>query len=265
MSGRGVPLEIGTAVGAADEHHVQVRGLDLVDDLIGELTYTEVALLAVTGRRPTPAEAKVVDAVLVSLLDHGLTPSALAARLTFWSAPEAIQGAVAAGLLGAGSVLLGSMEGCGRLLTDVADDVADHVATGAEAREAVDTRLRAIVDAGGRIPGLGHSLHRDGDPRAGKLLAVARDQGVAARHVEHLELVVERAAALTGKALPLNATGAAAALLLEVGVPWRLHRGFALMSRTAGLVAHVGEELESPIAPAVRAALRAASRIEPEV
>lgn len=261
MSGRSVPLEIGTAVGAADEHHVQVRGLDLVDDLIGELTYTEVALLAVTGRRPTPAEAKVVDAVLVSLLDHGLTPSALAARLTFWSAPEAIQGAVAAGLLGAGSVLLGSMEGCGRLLTSIADDVA----AGAEARDAVDTRLRAIVDAGGRIPGLGHSLHRDGDPRAGKLLAVARDHGVAARHVEHLERVVERAAALTGKALPLNATGAAAALLLEVGVPWRLHRGFALMSRTAGLVAHVGEELESPIAPAVRAALRAASRIEPEV
>ncbi|MFF0578354.1 citryl-CoA lyase [Streptosporangium saharense] len=261
MSGRSVPLEIGTAVGAADEHHVRVRGLDLVDDLIGELTYTEVALLAVTGRRPTPAETKVVDAVLVSLLDHGLTPSALAARLTFWSAPEAIQGAVAAGLLGAGSVLLGSMEGCGRLLTDI----ADQVASGAEARDAVDTRLRAIVDAGGRIPGLGHSLHRDGDPRAGKLLAVARGQKVAARHVEHLELVVERAAALTGKDLPLNATGAAAALLLEVGVPWRLHRGFALMSRTAGLVAHVGEELESPIAPAVRAALRAASRIEPEV
>ncbi|MER7212837.1 citryl-CoA lyase [Streptosporangium sp. NPDC000239] len=261
MSGRSVRLEIGTAVGAADEHHVQVRGLDLVDDLIGELTYTEVALLAVTGRRPTPAETKVVDAVLVSLLDHGLTPSALAARLTFWSAPEAIQGAVAAGLLGAGSVLLGSMEGCGRLLTDIADDVAD----GAAARDAVETRLRAIVDAGGRIPGLGHSLHRDGDPRAGKLLDVARDQKVAARHVEHLELVVELAAALTGKALPLNATGAAAALLLEVGVPWRLHRGFALMSRTAGLVAHIGEELESPLAPAVRAALRTASRIEPEV
>ncbi|GAA3099899.1 citryl-CoA lyase [Streptosporangium carneum] len=261
MSGRSVPLEIGTAIGAADEHHVQVRGLDLVDDLIGELTYTEVTLLAVTGRRPTPAEAKVVDAVLVSLLDHGLTPSALAARLTFWVAPEAIQGAVAAGLLGAGSVLLGSMEGCGRLLTDIAGDVA----AGAVARDAVDTRLRAIVDAGERIPGLGHSLHRDGDPRARRLLGVARDQKVAAQHVEYLELVVERAAALTGKALPLNATGAAAALLLEVGVPWRLHRGFALMSRTAGLVAHVGEELESPITPAVRAALRAASRIEPEV
>ncbi|MEV8638063.1 citryl-CoA lyase [Streptosporangium sp. NPDC051023] len=261
MSGRSVSLEIGTAVGAADEHHVQVRGLDLVDDLIGELTYTEVALLAVTGRRPTPAEAKVVDAVLVSLLDHGLTPSALAARLTFWAAPEAIQGAVTAGLLGAGSVLLGSMEGCGRLLTDI----AGRVATGAVARDVVDMRLRAIVDAGERIPGLGHSLHRDGDPRAGKLLGVARDQKVAAQHVEHLELVVERAAALTGKALPLNATGAAAALLLEVGVPWQLHRGFALMSRTAGLVAHVGEELESPIAPAVRAALRTASRIEPEV
>ncbi|MDF5753184.1 citryl-CoA lyase [Spongiactinospora sp. TRM90649] len=261
MSGRSVPLEIGTAVGAADEHHVQVRGLDLVDDLIGELTYTEVTLLAVTGRRPTPAEAKVVDAVLVSLLDHGLTPSALAARLTFWVAPEAIQGAVAAGLLGAGSVLLGSMEGCGRLLSDIAGDVA----AGAEARDAADTRLRALVDAGERIPGLGHSLHRDGDPRAGKLLAVARDQKVAGQHIEHLELVVERAAALTGKALPLNATGAAAALLLEAGVPWRLHRGFALMSRTAGLVAHVGEELESPITPAVRAALRAASRIEPEV
>ncbi|WP_166353278.1 citryl-CoA lyase [Phytoactinopolyspora limicola] len=250
------PLEVSSRIGSANETQVWVRGHDLVDELLGRASFAEVVLLAVTGRRPTSEQARVVEAVLVSLLDHGLTPSALTARLTFWAAPEAIQGAVAAGLLGAGSRLLGSMEGCARLLADIADDVR----AGTEADAAVELRIRSITEAGGRIPGIGHSLHRGGDPRADKLLAIAADAGVGGAHIDHLGRVVEHAAAVTGRRQPLNVTGAAAALLLDVGVPWQLHRGFALMSRTAGLVAHVGEELTDPITPAVRDALRAASR-----
>jgi len=245
-------LEFSTAIGAANTHQVTVRGHDLVEDLIGELTYTETALLAITGRRPTPGETRVVDAVLVSLMDHGMQPSALAARMTYHVAPEAVQAAVAAGLLGAGSLLLGSVEQAGEVLSRIRDAVAG----GAAPEQAVDDEIHALRAAGRRIPGLGHALHSSGDPRAAKLLAVARREQVAQHEISLLEHLVARARAVTGRDLPLNVSGAAAALLLGVGLPWRLHRGFALISRCAGLVAHVGEEADRPVTPAVRDALR---------
>ncbi|MEO8898150.1 MAG: citryl-CoA lyase [Candidatus Dormibacter sp.] len=255
---RTVQLELGTGIGWANTHHVSVRGFDVAEDLVGEVSYTEMALLTITGRRPTEGEVRVVDAVLVSLVDHGLQPSALVTRLTYHVAPEAIQAAVAAGLLGAGSLLLGSMEQCGRLLTDVRTDVA----AGAAPRAAVRARLQTLLDQGRRVPGVGHGLHREGDPRATKLLAVAEREGIARPEVEHLQLVAEEAATLTQRSLPLNTTGATAALLLGVGIPWNLHRGFALISRCAGLIAHVGEESETPMTPAVRQALRDASWLD---
>ena len=255
-------VEIGTRIGHANAHRVTVRDLDLVDDLIGQVSYAELTLLAITGKRPPPGAIRVVDAILVSLMDHGLTANALAARLNYWVAPEAIQAAVATGLLGAGSRLLGSMEGCGRLLTEIRSDIDDE---GTPERDAVRNRIRELLDAGERVPGIGHSLHRSGDPRAAKLLEVARREGHATRYVPLVELIPEVLAELTGKTLPLNATGAIGALLLEVGVPWPLHRGFALMSRTAGLVAHVGEEIENPLTPEIRKALRKISWIEDEV
>jgi citrate synthase len=253
---RDVRLSVSSEIGKADATRITVRGHDLVGELIGEISQTQMALLAITGELPDEPTTRVVDAVLVSLVDHGLTPSALATRLTYWSAPEAIQGAVVAGLLGAGSVLLGSMERCGRLLTEI----DDAVQAGEDEADSVNRLLRELLDAGERVPGLGHSLHREGDPRAGKLLEVAEREGKAGRHVRRLRLIEERTTTLTGRSLPLNATGAAAALLLEAGIPWQIHRGFALMSRTAGLVAHIGEELVDPITPEVRRALRDASR-----
>lgn len=252
-------VEIDTRIGHANTHRVSVRDLDLVDDLIGQVSYAELTLLAITGERPAPGAVRLVDAVLVSLMDHGLTANALAARLNYWVAPEAIQAAVATGLLGAGSRLLGSMEGCGRLLSEIRADIDEQ---GAPEREAVWNRVQELLDADERVPGVGHNLHRGGDPRAAKLLEVARREGYAQRYVPLVELLPEVLTELTGKALPLNATGAIGALLLEVGVPWRLHRGFALMSRTAGLVAHVGEEIDNPLTPEIRKMLRKVSWIE---
>lgn len=252
-------VEIGTRIGHANSHRVTVRDLDLVDDLIGEVSYAELTLLAITGERPARGAVRLVDAILVSLMDHGMTANALAARLNYWVAPEAIQAAVATGLLGAGSRLLGSMEGCGRLLSEIRADLDEK---GTPERDAVRERVRELLDAGERVPGVGHGLHRGGDPRAAKLLAVARREGYARRYVPLVELLPEVLTELTGKALPLNATGAIGAMLLEVGVPWRLHRGFALMSRTAGLVAHVGEEIDNPLTPEIRKMLRKVSWIE---
>lgn len=251
-------VEIGTGIGHADTHRVTVRDHDLVTDLIGKVSYAELTLLAITGQRPPPGAVRLVDAILVSLMDHGLTANALAARLNYWVAPEAIQAAVATGLLGAGSRLLGSMEGCGRLLTEIRAD-ADG---GTELAAAVRNRVAALVEAGERVPGVGHNLHRDGDPRAARLIEVATQEGYHERYLPALRLVPGALAELTGKALPLNATGAIAAMLLEVGVPWPLHRGFALMSRTAGLVAHIGEEIENPLTPEIRKMLRTVSWIE---
>lgn len=243
-----------TDVGHANAERITLRGHDVVD-LVGQVSFTQAALLAITGAMPTAAEVRVADAVFVTFIDHGLQPSALAARLTYAVAPEAVQGAVAAGLLGVGSKILGTLEQTGRLLVEV----ADAVEAGATEDDAVADVVAAELAAGRRIPGIGHALHRDGDPRARPLLAVAAREGVAADEIRRLHAIVDLTTARTGKALPANAAGVSAALLLGIGVPWRLQRGFSMISRAAGLVAHIGEEIERPLAPAVRESLRAAS------
>lgn len=246
-----------TAVGAANATAVSLRGEPL-DALVGRATFTEVALLAITGRRPSPGEVRVADAVLVTFVDHGFQPSALAARMTYHVAPEALQGAVAAGLLGVGSRILGTMEQTARLLADIG--AAVEAGTAEEA--AVEQAIAAERDAGRRIPGIGHALHRSGDPRTAPMLAVAAEEGVARDEVRRLGAVVAAASRATGRDLPANAAGAAGALLLGIGIPWQLQRGIAMISRTAGLLAHIGEEIERPVTPAVRDALRKASWLD---
>lgn len=249
---------LSTNVGRANAGRIEFRGHDLVDDLMGSASFTEMLLLSVTGRRPTPNHIRVLDAVLVSLVDHGLQPSAVAARMTYASAPEALQGAVAAGLLGAGSVLLGSMERAGQVLTHIRDEAAG----GRPLKDVVDETVEGLISGGEKVPGLGHRLHRDGDPRAARLLEVATREGVGGAETATLDLVRDRSIRLTGKDLPLNATGAAAAVLLGLGIPWQLQRGIAMTSRLAGLLGHLGEEMENPMTPALREAFRSASWLD---
>lgn len=258
MSRDGAWAEPASHISSLDRDHVWVRGHDLVEELMGKVSFTEMVFLLVRSDIPTPEQQELLDAVLVSLVEHGLTPSAYVSRLTYAVAPESIQGAVAAGLLGAGSLILGSMEACGRLLTNVCGDASSPL------DEAARTAVDELVDQGSRVPGLGHSLHTRGDPRAEKLVGFARDRVRDGRYLDALLQVRSSARELTGKNLPINATGAIAAVLLELGIPWQLHRGFALVSRCAGLVAHIGEELEAPITPGVRAGLRKASLRDPE-
>jgi citrate synthase len=181
-------------------------------------------------------------------MEHGLTATAISARMTYWAAPEAIQGAVAAGLLGAGSKVLGSMEECGQILTRI--DTA--VAAGAERTAVIGEIVTEYREQGRHLPGLGHAIHTEGDPRAARLLEIAAEYGYRGRHVEAVTELHRVAEERVGRRLPLNVTGAIAAILLELGIPWPLHRGFALISRTAGLVGHIGEELTNPITPEIR-------------
>jgi citrate synthase len=222
-----------TSVGTSDADSITVMGRDLAQDLLGKATLTEVAFLVVQRRSPSPEETRLLDAVLVSLADHGLTPSALAARLTHTGAPESIQGAVAAGLLGAGSVFLGVVEDAVRFVEEAGDDVS-----GAVARE---------VEAGRRVPGLGHPIHKLQDPRTPRIYAIAEETGLAGRYLRGLKEVAAAHADQTGRELPINGAGVAGAALADLGFPIPLLRGFALLARTAGLLGHLAEEMEHPL------------------
>jgi citrate synthase len=243
---------ITTAIASHDLSHIWVRGLDLSADILGTLSFTEVVFLLIVGQIPDPPDRRLLDAILVSLVEHGLTPSAVVARMNYSVAPESLQGAVAAGLLGVGSRVLGSMEECGQLLTRLDGEVRSGGSRVDAARE-IAQEYRAQRK---RLPGLGHAIHTAGDPRVGRLFEIADECGRRGQFVAGLEELARAAELASGRVLPLNVTGAVAALLLELGVPWQLHRGFALISRSAGLVAHIGEEMQRPITPAIRRLVR---------
>lgn len=232
-------------------HHtsaaIYIRGASLVDDLIGKLTFTEMMYFQLLGARPTPAQTKILDSVLVTLMEHGITPSVIATRMIYDSCPEAVQAAVAAGLLGVGSTFIGTMEGCAANLEEIL--VATQGAGGADGEAA---RARAIAkrfrEAKKPIPGFGHPHHKPDDPRSPRLLAVAEEAGVPGRHIRALRLLAAEVDVAWGRHLTINATGAIAALLGEIGVPQEVMRGIAVISRAAGLVGHIREEQLEPAA-----------------
>ncbi len=217
---------------------ITVRGVDLVDELIGELSFTEMTYFAITGRRPTRAQTRILDAVLVTLMEHGLTPSAIATRMIYGSTPESLQAGVSAGLLAVGSMFVGTMEGCAALIERIlsapdreqaADDIADEY-----------RRMRKP------IPGFGHHMHKPDDPRTPKLFALAEAEGVPGRHIAALRTLSAAVDQRFGKHITVNATGAVGALLGEIAIPAPIMRGIAVISRSAGLVAHIAEEQRTP-------------------
>jgi citrate synthase len=235
-----------TSVGATDADHIWIAGRD-VTELMGSISLTELAFLLLVGRDPEPGERRLTDAVLVSLADHGITPSSLATRLTYTGAPEATQGAIAAGLLGAGSVFLGPAGDTAIFLAEAVrshDLVADDPRIPSVAAELVAARRAE----GLRMPGLGHPVHRAGDPRTARLYDIAAEEGLLGPHLGLLRAVADGHATASGKPLPINGAGAGGAALVDVGIPPEVVRAFVLIARTAGLVAHLAEEMQRPIA-----------------
>jgi citrate synthase len=246
---------------------VFVRGKSLCQELIGKLSFTEMLFFQILGRLPQPAQTKLVDACLVTLLEHGLTPSAIVARLTYTSAPEAMQGAVSAGLAAVGSLFIGTMEGCGELIERILTAGsagaagAQAEAQAAEAQAAEARRIAREHRAAQRaLPGFGHPTHKPDDPRARCLIELAREQGVAGPHVQAVLTLSQAVDEVYGKHITLNATGAIAAVLGDCGVPQQILRGFALIARCAGLVGHIHEEQRQP---ALRALWEAGERAVP--
>jgi citrate synthase len=241
------PEPLRTWIGSASADRITVAGRDLPSEIMGRLTLTELAYLLVTRREPTPSERRMLDAVLVSLADHGLTPSALAARLTYTGAPEAVQGAVAAGLLGAGSVFLGPTGDTAEFLDAFLKDAERPSETHRELREIAEAAVDARRAAGQRVPGLGHPVHRTEDPRTPRLYELASEEGLLGPHLRLLAVVAEVYEERSGRRLPINGAGAGGAALADIGVPPASVRGFALIARTPGLVAHLAEEAEAPL------------------
>lgn len=228
-----------TAIATSDEHSITVRGHDLVGDLIGKIDFTDYFWLLVCGHRPTHAQKAMMNACLVAIAEHGLVPSVQAARMTLAAAPEAWQGAMAAGLLGMGTVVAGSSEGAGRFLAEVVADGGDE---GAAVRA-----LERLKAAKKKVPGLGHPQHSSGDPRADKLLAIADDLGVSGAHVAALRHLGKHAPAIMNRPLPVNVSGAIPAVILDAGWPLEALKAVPLLARAGGLAAHLYEESRRPI------------------
>lgn len=220
---------------------VYVRDQDLVRDLIGQVSFTEMIVLQLTGKRPTPLQTRVLDAVLVTLMEHGFTPSSIVTRLIYDSTPEAMQSAVAAGLLGVGGTFIGTMEGAAALIDEIL-----------AAPEGAAPRARAVAQrhasAKQAMPGFGHPFHKPDDPRSPRLLQLARESGAQGRHIEALTLLAAEVDQAYGRHLTINVTGAVAAVLGEIGIPRQIMRGLAVVSRAAGLVGHIHEEQQRPSA-----------------
>jgi citrate synthase len=215
------------------------RDKNLVEDLLGKRTFTEVMVMQILAREPRPVDMRIVDAVLITLMEHGLTPSAIATRLIYMSAPENLQGAVSAGLLAVGSSFVGTMENCSRLL--------DRIQAAADPKAEALAIARQHKAERSAVPGFGHHLHKPVDPRAYKLLDLARaEPDLKGDKIQALMTLSAAVDEVAGRPITLNATGSVAALLGEIGVPTGVMRGFAVISRAAGLVAHIVEEQQSP-------------------
>lgn len=242
-----------TSIATSTVDDVYVRDKSLCHELMGKLSFTEMIVFQLLGRTPTRPEIELLDACLVTLMEHGLTPSALATRLVYSSAEEAMQAAVAAGLLAVGSRFVGTTEGAGELI--------GRILSAGDGAEAEALRIVEQARAEKRpVPGFGHPLHKPDDPRSIVLIRLARERGVAGAHVAAIETLSRAVDQVFQKHITLNATGAVAAVLGDCGIPREMFRGFALIARCAGLVGHVHEEQRRP---AMRAIWEAADRAVP--
>jgi citrate synthase len=221
-----------TRISRAYPDRVEVRGRDLAGDLMGRLSFTEYFHLLLTGREPTEDQRFFLDVLLVAIAEHGLMPTNVAARMTLAADPGSLQGAVAAGILGAGPVLLGTAEECARLLESDEEPLAI---------------ARRIHSAGGKVPGFGHPVHRPLDPRAERILELGEERGVAGRHVARARALRDAVAEEWGKPLTMNVAMPIAAVMLDLGFPAAAVKAVPILARTAGLLAHLAEEQQHPL------------------
>jgi citrate synthase len=245
-----------THIAGYDAESVTIRGKDLVRDLMGKVSFTELMLLQLTGKPPSQSQVTILDAVLVTIMEHGLVPSAIVTRLTHYGAPESVQGAIVAGLLGVGDRFAGTASECSKVLEQI-------VRAAAGEQEAVATQIvREHRERKRPIPGFGHPVHRDVDPRSARLIEIVKAAGGQGDYVAALEILERAVASVIGKRIVTNVSAAIAVALCEAGVPSKAARGVVLTARCAGLAGHLLEESESPTGEAMWNAVTDAVKYE---
>jgi citrate synthase len=232
-----------TRIGRAYPDRVEVRGRDLVADVMGTLSFTEYFHLLLTGREPTDEERFFLDLLLVAIAEHGMMPSNVAARMTLAADPASLQGAVAAGILGCGPVILGASESCALLL----EDAQERVAGGETPAAVAENVARTMHGAGGKMPGFGHPIHRPVDPRAERILDLADLRGVTGPHVVLARALRDAVADAWGNPVPMNVAMAIAAVMLDLGYTADVVNAVPILARTASLLAHLAEERRRPL------------------
>jgi len=248
-----------SSISQASPDRIEVRGHDLTSDLMGRVGFTEYVHLLLTGSEPTEDQRFFLDLLLVSIAEHGLMPSVVAARMTLAADPGSLHGAVAAGILGAGPVVLGTSEECARLL----EEAQAEVAAGREPAAVAAETAQRIRESGGRVPGFGHPVHRPVDPRAERILELADARGVAGRHLLLARHLREAVAEAWGRPLPMNVSMPIAAVMLDLGFDGRVVKAVPILARTAGLLAHLAEEQERPIGFLLAGAAEESAAYEP--
>jgi citrate synthase len=238
-----IPSGAATSLCMATADKVEVRGLDLARDLMGNVTFTEYFYLLLTGDKPTSDQKFFLDLLLVAIAEHGLMPTVQAARMTLAADPGSLQGALAAGILGAGPVLLGTAERCGELLAGA----ARRVDAGENGASVVEAMTRDTQQAGGRMPGFGHPVHKPVDPRAERILELAEARGIAGRHIALARQFHAAVARTWGKPLVMNVSMPIAATLLDLDFSPAAIKTVPLLARTASILAHLMEEKARPI------------------
>jgi len=234
-------------IGWSDKTSITLFGKDFPEEILGHLNLGDMGFMELTGRVPNLQESRMFNAMAVTLVEHGITPSAIVARMTYMGAPESLQAAVAAGLNGLGTVFVGSIEGASKMLYEVmpkADANADFAALAKTIVDGFESPRRIV-------PGIGHPLHKPIDPRTPRLFAIARETGFSGSYVKLMQAVSDESSRRSGKVLPVNATGAIGALCCEMGFDWRICRGLGVMARAVGLIGHILEESRNPMGPEI--------------
>ncbi len=226
---------------------ILIRGYR-IDELMTKLSFPDVAFLTIFGRLPNKSESRIMNAIMVACVDHGLAPSALISRLTIGAAPEAFQGAVAAGILALGDLHGGAIEKCAKMLQE---GVKRAKKEGKSLEEMAEIIVHEHWVEGERIHGIGHPFHKV-DPRVGPLFKIAEEEGYKKECCALLEAIEKAAQQAYGRRLPINIDGAVAAVISDMGIDWRLGKAFFIMSRVVGLIAHVYEEMRKPAMDEIR-------------
>ncbi|NRR23363.1 citryl-CoA lyase [Brevibacillus sp. MS2.2] len=234
-------MEFQTNIGVSKSDKIYVHGYDLTEELIGQITLADMAFLGAAHRKPTQNESKMLNACMVAICEHGFTPSSISARLTYLGAPEAVQAAVAAGLLGAGSVYLGAMEYVAQML----QEGLQKYGADCDRKEVAKRILEEHEERGLQMPGFGHPIHRPVDPRTPKLFALAEELGFAGDHMAIMKEIHEQFSTKKGKQITLNVAGAIGAVLSDMRLHYSVVKSFAVAARAVGLIAHIVEEIES--------------------